>query len=94
MLITKHGQRRGKKRRKLNHSALEREFRKALDNGISLGQTSDKVLRLYLQSIQEKSKYTYTKAKIYNGYVYIYNKNNKSLITMYECPDEIKRRAS
>lgn len=63
-------------------------FRLALHNGKSPGSIKDdEKLKQFLMS---KQRYN-SKVKLYNGYVFIYSKNNHKLYTMYELPEEYRR---
>jgi len=90
MRLSKHSKQRIKERTNIKRKSRERFFRLALDRGLSLGEAInknyDKAIINYL-----KSKSKIGKAKIYNNYIFIYSKNNKTLYTMYEIPDVIKK---
>lgn len=84
MRITSHAKKRMKERGHFTHREKIKMFKNALHHGLSPDDIKDNKseLRQYLFTKQNNR----ARVKLYQEYVYIYNKNSKNLITMYKLP--------
>lgn len=85
MKLTQHSKIRIRERTDLNHNERKMLFKYALKNGKSLDKIESEKIKRFIASKSKKSK-----VKLYRGYIFIYTKYNKRLITMYELPESLK----
>ena len=88
MKVTQHAKMRIRERTELNTKERKRLFRRALDSGKSKQDIKDDSIRKFVEEVEERK----AKVKIYQGYVFIYSKNKKTLYTMYQLPEELLKR--
>ena len=77
-------------RRRIHERFLEKNrchnsvklFKNALNYGYGIGDFKESKIKQYMCSHRRKNN-----IKIYNGYVFIYSKNNKTLYTVWKVPD-------
>lgn len=87
MKLTHHSRLRLSERANICKQNHRQFFRLALDKGKSAAELKDGLLKDYLLKLENNK----CKAKIYNGFVFIYGRNNKKLFTIYNVPEELKK---
>lgn len=73
-----------RERTEYNHKERIKLFRKALDEGKSLQEIEDKMVKSYVARKEKMCK-----IKLYEDYLFIYSKNSHQLYTMYKLPEEM-----
>lgn len=82
IIITKHGQKRAKERLGLNKSAISRNARRALENGLAREDLDGKLKR-YVDATWEQYR-SANNLRLYHRVLYVFD--NNILITMFFVP--------
>lgn len=88
--VTRHGEKRTRKRLGINRSAVSKQVQKALDEGLFRDQAIGS-LRKYLDDIH--GQYPASLMAVYNSAIYIFQSKKGKLITMYHLPGKYRKSA-